>query len=254
MSKEANPPTNYHLNRYQFHAAKPWVPYPTRDEQLAQQRHMYPGTLIPSQQARSLRVAEHVVNTEYGSAAEQQYANLLIARSFMGAAAHSLVTDRMYSVLKLARLADGDPKNGSTWYETREGLQNNVAQQLAWSAQMGELFLESKRADNPELSARRGWHVGKFMGNTALSVIMLDTPDRIRGQHPYDVRMHTREQTMTFVEEVGDYAQDIGVLPSVAQLVEPDSPLAVDIRRHAPTSVLKVYEAALKEFPEQIAA
>lgn len=255
MNKERNPPKRYHLNRYQYNDINDWEPPRTRDPQLAMMRRQHPRTLVIEQQSRSLHALTRFAEHEFDTPSEREYAKLLIARTSIGAASYDLHSDTMYSQLNLARMAEGSSKDGNIWYETPQGINAKVRQQLGWSAEMGGLYLDSRRsAVDPELTERRRRHTGRLMGNVALGAIMIDMPKRIHNMDTVDAQVAVREHTMDFIEEVREYAQDIGVLPSVAQLAEPDSPLVVDIRRNAPTPVLRAYEQAIAAFPEQRAA
>ncbi|MNL62941.1 hypothetical protein D3C87_1870170 [compost metagenome] len=69
---------------------------------------------------------------------------------------------------------------------------------------------------------------------------------------PFDVQNLAREQSLQTLEQARVFGDHVGSHPSMAQLADPNSDLAVYWRRNAPNGAFEAYEEAIEDYPRTI--
>jgi len=256
MKEIIQSPKQFNLQHGQFDSLDDWTPYKTDEQPLILARRASPGTLMPSQELRGVGVMRQLPPERFESTHSQRYMRDIIARTGISSASYDLdVDERMFSTLQLGRVAEGQrtPESELRYVSPEEFAARTDAYFAGAEAAAANRIAALKGSDG-ELAFGFRRKAGRHIGNAALSTLVYDMPGHMEHLHPVDVQLMVRERTLTLLGEVAEYAHDIGARPSVAQLVEPDSPVAVDIRRHAPRDVRRAYEATATQFPEQRAA
>lgn len=257
MKEIIRPPKQLNLPRDMYETVPDFVPYPSDDHNIISKRRDAPGTLVADMELRGIRVLRRLEPSQFDSKREQHAAQDILARTGIGSAHYGLADDEhMYSPLRLGLVADGmRTRSAERRYTSRDEL---IAKTQAWLA-LSETVATGRYSNlrtpgRQEHVAQLARSTGRYLGNAALGARVYDMAGAVEHLHPVDAQLAVRDSSLALLQEVESYGHDIGARPSVAQLVEPDSPVAVDIRRHAPASVRRAYEAAAAAHPEHIAA
>lgn len=257
MKEIIRPPKQLNLPRDIYQDLDVFVPYPSEDEDIIAKRRAEPGALISDMELRGIRVLRELAPDRFDSRLSQHAARDIIARTGLGSAHHGLASDdRMYSPLRLGVVADGArTRSASRFYASPEELAAATSKWLTLAEYVANARYNNLRDPlKKEFVHTLNRSTGRYVGNAALGTLVYEMAGRVEHLHPVDVQLAVRDASLGLLQEVGEYGQAIGARPSVAQLVEPDSPVAVDIRRHAPRDVRRAYEAATQAYPEQAAA
>jgi hypothetical protein len=243
MNKQ--PPIDFDLTRKQFERVKPYIPSRTRSVTEAERRHEQPtGTLVLEQQVGGICMLKFMLEQEYDNPADLEYMTNLAAAAAIGGSYHGLAehAPTMRSRLKSARIAD----DTADWRETRSGLKAKTLQGFEHGITLANQLVIAKRNRRPVEKLNRS--TGRQLGSVSLHTTVLPIVGAPLGQSAYDIQYAVRERGLDLLDTTAAYADRIGALPSPAQLVDPDSPLSVDIRRHAPDAVFSAYEQTLEDF------
>ena len=257
MKEIIRPPKQLNLPRDIYDELHNFVPYPSHDDAVITKRRSAPGTLIPDMELRGIRVLQQLDPSRFDSPRDQRAARDILARAGIGSAYHGLRNeDVMYSPLRLGLVADGTrTRSTEQRYTSRDELHAKTQHWLSLAEHTAQGRYTSLHAEGrSEFAHTLERNTGRYIGNAALSTLVYDMAEHVSHLHPVDAQLAVREQSLAHLRNVREYSQSIGALPSVAQLVEPDSPVAVDTRRHAPSAVRRAYEDVLAQYPEQIAS
>lgn len=253
MKEIIRPPKQLDLPRNQFDDISDYTTYPSDNPAVISKRQLHPGTLIPDQELRGISIIQALDPQRFESKSDQYAARDIYARTTIGSASYGLRSDdTMYSTLRLGLAADGRRTiYAERYYTTPEEHTERTQHFIARAAMAADtrLHLLRTNADEEQITVMKR-RVGRHLGNAGLNTLTYDMPGKYSHLHPVDVQIVAKERSIALLSDVRDYGRSIGVLPSVAQLAEPDSPVAVDIRRHAPSAVRRAYEAALATYPE----
>ncbi|MBH1980613.1 hypothetical protein I8H83_04645 [Candidatus Saccharibacteria bacterium] len=254
MNEIIRPPKQLDLPRNQFDDLANYETYRSDTPGVIAKRQLHPGTLVPDQEYRSISITDALHPTRFESPRDQHAARDIYTRIALGSANYGLRSDEtMFSVLKLGLVADGRRTTyAERHYTTPEEYLAQTQRSIALAAMTAEARLQLLRTDgDPERIRVLSRSVGRHLGNAGLQTLAYDMPGKFNHLHPVDIQIKSKELAIELLSDTRSYAQDIGVVPSVAQLAEPDSPVAVDIRRNAPPAVRRAYEAALAANPEE---
>ena len=246
-------PKKLYTNRDTFADANHFTPYRTDDEDLADRRRQYHDT-VADMQYRGLTSLTRLREEVFDSRTSTEYVDSLLERVGFGTANHGLIEESpaMYSVFDLAQIAGGDSID--RWHKSPEDLRKEQLKHLSLSAELAYYFREATRNNDPDRAFRLARGLGRRSGNAAALTTGIVFASAGHRGNPIDIQHAVRDGSIEAIREVNAYATEIGVLPSAAQLVEPDSPLAVDIRRSAPVDVRRTFARIVANLPEETAA
>lgn len=258
MKEIIRPPKQLDLPRNHFEGISHYETYRSDIPGIIAKRQLHPGTLISDQEHRSVQIIDALHPTRFDSPSDQHAARDIYTRTTLGSANYGLRSDEtMFSTLRLGLVADGRRTTyAERHYTSPEEYLAQTQRSIALAAMTSETRLRLLRTGgDPKRIYVLKRSVGRHLGNAGLQTLSYDMPGKFTHLHPVDIQIKSKERAIELLSDTRDYAQDIGVVPSVAQLAEPDSPVAVDIRRNAPPAVRRAYEAALAANPEeQVAA
>lgn len=256
MKEIIRPPKQLNLPRDIYEDLEDFVPYPSDDPDIITKRRSERGMLVADMELRGVRVLQQLNPAQFDSLASQHAARDIIARVGIGSAHYDLAReDAMFYPLRLGLVAEGARTRSS---ERRYASQQELAAQTLKHLTLAEMMASAhyRHLHTPGMSehaAGAARSAGRYIGNAALSSLVYDMPGTMEHRHPVDIQLTVRDKSLALLSEIEDYGRSISARPSVAQLMEPDSPVAVDIRRHAPRDVRRAFEAAAAEHPEQLA-
>ncbi len=254
MKEIIHPPKQLHLPRNQFDDIEAYTTYPAHDPALIAKRRAHPGTLIANQELRGIAIFDALTPSRFETPAEQRAASEIREHTGIGSGYYGLNNGTtMYSQLTMGLVADGDRTlTSERRYITHEEHEARMHKftEIAGSLALVRLNVLNSDSD-PERGHNLGRHIGRKLANAALHSRVHDMPGRFSHLHPVDIQLLVRDASLELLDEVAERGREDSALPSVAQLAEPDSPVAVRIRRTAPTAVRHAYEHALAENPEQ---
>lgn len=254
MKEIIRPPKQLHLPRTQFNNIDAYTTYPAHDSAIIAKRQANPGTLVADQELRGIAIFDALTPSRFDTPAEQYAASEIREHTGIGSGYYGLTNDTtMYSQLTMGLVADGSrTKNSELRHITPEEhlARMHKFTEIAGMLALTRLEVLTARVD-PERTKRLSRHVGRGLANAALHSRVHNMPGRFTHLHPVDIQLLVRDTSIELLDEVAERGREDGALPSVAQLAEPDSPVAVRIRRRAPTAVRRAYEQALAAHPEQ---
>lgn len=257
MKEIIRPPKQLNLPRDLYDDLEDFVPYPSDNPAIVAKRRATPRTLVPDMELRGIHVLRELEPARFESRMSQHAARDILTRTGIGSAHYGLAEeDRMYSQLRLGLVADGSRTRAATLsYTSPEEMAAATESWLTRAEHVAQARYNNLRDPNKsDYVHALTRSTGRYLGNTALSTLVHDMAGQVGHLHPVDAQLVVRDASLALLQEVDEYGRDIGARPSVAQLVEPDSPVAVDIRRHAPSDVRRAYEQAVHSHPEQAAA
>lgn len=234
--------SHFDLPTLHYGGPEHYVPPRTRDADERARRHsLPPGTLLAEQQYAGLRVAEGIMAHDLDED-DMAFASLLLAASELNSSWYSFARDHANEVmrrrLELPRLVDEE----TTLRETREGLLHKTRAGLATAAQWAGVLAEAT-AENTR-HAKLPVLTGRTMGNSSLQLACVTIGNVPYGISAFEVQARARQQGLEALALSRRTVAEVGVLPSVAQLADVDSPLSVFWRRHAPDGAYDALEAA----------
>ena len=222
-----------------------YVPARARSKGEIERRRSLPsGTTLLEQQRDGLLIASQMLESAQ-QPEDAVFTGNLLAMSGLNAGWYSCAADSpvMRRRLNLPRLADEE----TGWRETRSGLLTKAQRGLADAASLAGMLVDAtieRRAT--ERSKQR---LGRQMGDVALHVACVELGTIAQSYSAFDIQNMAREQSLYVLEEARVFSGRIGSHPSIAQLADPNSDLAVYVRRHAPNDTLDAYDASLEARP-----
>lgn len=181
------------------------------------------------------------------------YVRNLGAQCLLGSSWHTFAEQapHMRRRLKLARLdlarANRDAGPADTARLTDEAT-TYITHGVLPSA---EAMVIAKRRQSTETLDNRHVALGRQLGTAGLLLVGADAGNVVVDNPWLDdsqVQSIVRTRSLDLIRSIPELAQDLGATPSLAQLAEPDSPLAVMTRDTAPDDVHFAYRDALDQF------
>jgi hypothetical protein len=163
--------------------------------------------------------------------------------SWYSYAEHSPVMRRR---LNLPLLADEETE----WHETKNGLLTKAQQGLVEVATVADALASAKTERRS--TARHQQLLGRQLGNVSLQLACIEVGSVAKSYSPFDIQNMAREQSLHTLEKARVFGDHVGSNPSLAQLADPNSDLAVYWRRNAPNGAFEAYEEALEDYPRTI--
>lgn len=236
------PYSHFDLPTLHYSGPEHYVPPRTRDAEERARRHgRPPGTLLAEQQYTGLRVAEGIMNHTLDDD-DIAFVAPLLAASGLNSSWYGFARNHENEVmrrrLELPRLID----ETLMWRETRDGLLCKTREGLATAAQLAGLLAEAI-AENRQRT-RLFTRTGRTIGNSSLQLACVTIGNVPYGLSPFEIQALARQHGLEALMMSRRAVAEVGVLPSVAQLADTDSPLSVFWRRHAPDGAYEALEAA----------
>lgn len=216
-----------------------------RSSEIERRRSLPSGTTLLEQQRDGLVIAGRMLDS-VEQPEDISFTSNLIAMSGLNAGWYSYAANSpvMRRRLSLPRLADEE----TGWRETRKGLLTKAQQGLVDAASLASVLVSAtveRRA-----TERHKQQIGRRMGDIALNVACIELGSVAQSYGAFAIQDMAREQSLYVLEEARVFGDKIGSHPSIAQLADPNSDLAVYVRRHAPNETLDAYEASLEARPQ----
>jgi len=144
----------------------------------------------------------------------------------MSANYHFQVDDeqRMYHALKLPELATQEGV-----ITTPEQHANRIFRSLADLARRSEVLAGYAR--ERRVPTRMSLGVGRQLGNTGLALSVYPWRETSEYEKPYDIQMMARSSAIEMHDSTIALGQELGTVPSVAQISDRLSPLGIHIQR-----------------------
>lgn len=225
-----------------------YTPARARSKSEIERRRSLPsGTTLLEHQRDGLAIASQML--EWNEQPEDvAFTSNVIAMSGLNAGWYSYAADApvMRRRLSLPRLADEE----LGWRETRSGLLTKAQQGLARAVTLAGALAEAA-AEGRSLE-RHKRSLGRQLGNISLNLACLDLGDVAGSYSEFDIQNLAREQSLQTLEDARTFGARIGSHPSIAQLADPNSDLAIYLRRCAPNDTLEAYEESLEVRPRNI--
>lgn len=216
-----------------------YIPPKARDaEEIARRKKLRPGTLIREFQASGALVAQKIFDFPVSEPEDIQFIRERLAVPLLNSAWYTFAettssTDIfMRRELKLPVMANDKDE----WRLSKEEMVGRVRLGLAEAANVAAM-LPIQYNEHRELARiRREKKLGRIMGNTALALINLQHANAPLGMSELEIQDIVMLEASQLLEAAKTSHESTGVHASIAQLADPDSPLAVDWRRSAPRS------------------
>jgi hypothetical protein len=221
-----------------------YFPARSRDpREIERRRALAPGTLLAEQQATGVRMTARMFEAVSESPVND-FALELLAASGLNSSWYTFA-DKQHEVMRrrlyLPRLADDETEERVVTTErvikVRSGLLATIenADRLTYRAGMNRLTKRGRA------------EFGRSMGTVSLGLASIQLGNGLLHNDAFIVQDMMRNQALQTLDASRRLERFIGVAPSVAQLADPDSPLSVYWRRHAPDEVYGAYEQAYEE-------
>ncbi len=220
-----------------------FIPPKARDSSEIERRHdLQTGELLGEFEQRGIRMAEHVLTSLIDEdPRELAFAGDMLAMASLNSswyryAAHAPDVTRRR--LKLPILRDQMGR-----VATRRDLYQVATHRLQQAGQAYDVVrVAATSRSHQELSM---WLANQNLGNAALDLVAINT--EFSGVSRRDLQYEMREASLGLLGRSRIEGVRIGAHPSLAQLADPDSPLAVHWRRQAPAAAYQALEQATEE-------
>jgi hypothetical protein len=215
--------------------------------EIDRRRSMPAGTILAEHQRDGLVVANEIMrNVEQPE--DITFATNMIAMSGLNASWYSYAADSpvMRRRLNLPILSDEE----TGWYETSIGLLVKTQHALVGAVAVADSLVKATRERRP--TARYQQQLGRRLGNVSLGLACVELSNSADAYSAFDMQHFAREQSLRTLEQARTFSDRIGSHPSIAQLADPNSDLAIYLRRHAPNGVFESYEEAIEVLPRSV--
>ncbi len=199
------------------------------------------GVVLLEQQRRGLQVAGNIL-TLVEADEDLKFTTKLLGMAALNTGWYAFAQnapDVMRRRLLLPKLADHE----TDWRQTTEGLRADTMKGITIAEETASIMVErhANRSRIPVIPAA----LGRRMGNVSLQLAAIHHGAVNVAGDAFDVQKHVRDTSLDILEAAREFGIATGSHPSIAQLADPDSPLAVHWRREAPNGAYEAYEAAI---------
>ncbi len=239
MYKDFDLPTNHQAKGADY------VPPRAREaDEIERRRRLPSGTLLAEQQRDGVAISAETL-AQLESEEDLQFASRILGASALNTSWYLFAKGApvMRRRLKLPLLATPLPEDrpDSVLLKKQRDVRLDQARHRAdthaamVAFSLNELALEDNRTV-----------LGRQIGNTALAIATVDLGDHARFSSPDDFELQNlvRRRSLRTLRDARELGSELHTIPSLAQLANPDSDLAVFWRRNAPNGALSAYEAA----------
>jgi len=219
-----------------------YVPPKARSTDEIERRRSQPrGVVLAEQQYRGMLIGSRILR-KVEDEPDVAYAYQLVAASGMDSAWYTYArnSETMSRRLKLPVLAGHEDETLFQSLAVRER-----AQVIFEDAIVAAQGLLSAVEASSSVKGKKAIALGKTLGNASLALACVPEGDSVRNLTPFMTQAWVREQSMSVLQNARAMTANIGTPPSFAQLADPNSDLAVEIRRNAPNAVEQAYEEGI---------
>ncbi len=233
---------HFDLPTHHLTGDKHYVPPKARQpDEIERRRSLPTGTLLAEQQLQGIRIAssiiEHVVERPDVEFTARIVAASGLNSSWYGFARGSQVMRRRLQLPLVAGSLDVPPLTST---EQLAGVRQSFTEVDTIAEALVMSFETSSRRTSLQKRV-----LGRALGDASLSLACVAPGRSYSSQSdPYEVQAKVRQQGLMALESARTLESQIGTPPSLAQLADQDSDLAVFIRRTAPNGVYEAYQAA----------
>jgi hypothetical protein len=248
MNKVTLPYSQYALATHRFGRGpnKDYLLPLARDEEMiAFRRSHQPGTARTQYEARGIRIASRVLDLT------KQHADLsfvapIIAMSGLNTSSYNLqAPNLMRRHFRLPTVAGIEDERR----ETSVDLITRAQEKLIVVSSLSETVLSGMVEGRGGIERKRTL-LGRSVGEAALLIGVAGMGNFPLSMSAFEVQDRVRKQAMVLDDMSINFATEIGTLPSLMQLGDPDSDLSVYWRRKAPTAAFQAFDQATQEFSE----
>ena len=240
MTKQ--PFSNFDLPRQHIIGEGHYVPPRAREAgEIARRRALPIGTLLLEQQLQGLNIA-HDILTKLESEEDRRFATKLLGMAALNTSWYTYAKDApdvMRRRLILPKLAD----HQTDWRQTSTGLYTDTLKGLNIARDTATLTISRYVEGVPDPYGPTV--LGRRIGNISLQLAAVHHNAAQVGGNAFDVQKHVRDTSLDILETTREFGLETGSHPSLAQLADRDSPLAVHWRREAPDGAYVAFEAAV---------
>lgn len=225
-----------------------YVPPKARDEdEIARRKRLPSGTLLAEQQRDGVAITGDIL-AQLERQEDLEFASRLLGASALNSSWYLFAQGApvMRRRLKLPMLANPLPGMRPISAElaiARDQRLTQVKQKAETHAQMVAFGLSELAVDDNTVI------LGRSLGNTALAIATVDLGDQVWANNTDDFAVQdlVRRRSLRTLKDARELGSELHTIPSLAQLANPDSDLAVFWRRTAPNGALNAYEAAYEQ-------
>lgn len=219
-----------------------YVPPKARTRDEIDWRRAHPaGTVLAEQEYRGLLIAAKILG-QIEDEPDAAYATNLLAVSGINSTWYNLARRRdvMRSPVRLPEVGANEQISLLDDYSLLERARLTVDNAVL-SAQGLMRAIKSREP----AQTRKAVILGRTLGEASLTLACVPNGEQARQTPPFIAQAWAREQGLGVLQQARSMALDLGTHPSIAQLADPNSDLAMEIRRHAPNTVELAYDEAL---------
>lgn len=225
---------------------EPYVPRPARrPHEIARRKGRRNGTLILEQQHRGISIV--TIGADQLSTPDEvaEWADFG-AVACIGSGPYMFNGNVMNRYVKLPMLATEDPSNRPGSEELRE----RAVLKLAQAAELaGKTLIAHEQRVPKKVFTRLAMHTGKTTVEAALELACVPLGDITSNPGNYlsneDVQHLVRQRCMQTLQAANSMGVELGTYPSAAQLVDPLSPLSVELQTKGSDVAVKTYEGIM---------
>lgn len=234
-----------HIPRQHLTGERDYVPFKARTPGEKARRHgRLPGHVLAEQEMRGLAALDTLLERAPDDASRRYLAHfgaIALVNTDWNLRIRNGST--MYKPVDLAMLAIGEDDQRPT----AAGVYEHAAVMLG-----GVLRMSAGRVIAYEKQWRNISHhklaLGRHAGNLAQMLAAVEVADEVRELSPHQTQVYVRERSLDVSHAARTAGEDIGADPTIAQLVDPYSPLVGFIHRTAPDGVIDVMQTALYKY------
>jgi len=222
-----------------------YVPPKARDDsEIDRRRALRQGTLLAEHQQKGLLVASTILN-QIEEPEDIAFSSKILSATGLNTAWYSMAryAPVMRRRLKLPMLA----QENRLFTPTSAELLGDSALGFEAAAFIAGRLVVSNEV-NPKRVEARKIHLGRRVGNTSLRLACVGLGDQVVANideiTDFDIQDIVRTRSLHALDTARTIGQDIGVPPSMAQLADQDSDLAVYWRRNSPNGAREAYDFA----------
>jgi hypothetical protein len=239
LRKDFDLPTNH------LRGQKAYVPPKARTSTEIERRHDMPhGSLILEQQHLGSKIGEFLLS-RVEEPEDVSFVTRLLAIAELATSEYTygqteqvmrrrLATPILVFGFNEAPLSEGDML-------LRAGYQLDEASDLSRKIVTSHKLSELREK-------RLKFELGRLSGNTALSLNCVGLSGQLESVSMYAASELARTSCLGLLSRTRVMSAELGCPPSIAQLPDPDSELAVHIRRTAPNNVFEAYDEAASKY------
>lgn len=227
-------------------ADKHFVPAKARDEaEIARRANRQPGVLLAEQQERGVAVASSILKHLTAPEGVAFSARVLPAAG-LNTAWYSFARGAEFEVMRRRLKLPFLVARTDEFRQSSDDLLTEAAFRFDEARGKGVELIAAIEGELPK-TERVKRSFGRMVGKASLTLACVELGDRLV-EHPLgsvDTQILVRQRSLQALNDARTLQTEVGLPPSLAQLADPDSHLAVFWRREAPTDAVRAYHTAV---------